>query len=331
MTNNTVVGPIILSYAVNDSLASELKLFLHFSSKWIILSEIYFKTEKVNQPVLENREEINKLIEAKSFDKELSDNIRQDMPLDDSQIIDEDSMNHLERKPILHRQNSDFKQTYIGIGIGILGMAVILLVVIIYLVLRKNRHQIFSKHSIFKSPLTNKASDLTMRDARLRLSPLIYNMNTSRGTYGHDEDSETEEASIYHEPCRLPFARQDPKNIIKNKSCGTLCDYENYHKQDLRFSNNFGSTPLFNLPTVDPPPRVPPISHSFTTNFKDSYPYGYSTPVQTGTQKTLSDSEVSENFYAASDIFHLKQESSNTNNWGTYIPPHFSRPDINHY
>ena len=147
MINNTVVGPIILSYAVNDSLASELKLFLHFSSKWIILSEIYFKTEKVNQPVLENRDEINKLSEAKSFDKELSDNIRQDMPLDDSQIIDEDSMNHLERKPIIHRQNSDFKQTYIGIGIGILGMAVILLVVIIYLVLRKNRHQIFSKHS----------------------------------------------------------------------------------------------------------------------------------------------------------------------------------------
>ena len=162
--------------------------------------------------------------------------------------------------------------------------------------------------SVFKSPLPKKTSDLTITDARLRLSPLLYNLNTHRAYRGQDEESETEEASIYHEPCRLPFARQEPKNIIKNKSCGTLCEYENFHKQDLRFSNNFGSTPLFNLPTVDSPPRIPPISHSFTTNFKDAYPYGYSTPVQTETQKTLSDSEVSENFYAASDIFHVSDQ-----------------------
>jgi discoidin domain receptor family protein 2 len=329
--DNSLEGPTIISYSVNYSLATEVKLFLHFSSKWIILSEVFFTTEAVKQPLVEKIEKIDRVIETQKSSDVQSENIRQDMPFDDSKMVEEDSTNHLERKPILHRQNSDFKQTYIGIGIGILSMAVIMLMVIIYLILRKNRHQIFSKHSIFKSPLTNKGSDLTMVDARLRLSPLIYNMNPSHRTYGHDEDSETEEASIYHEPCRLPFARQEPKNIIKNKSCGTLCEYENFHKQDLRFSNNFGSTPLFNLPTVDPPARVPPISHSFTTNFKDSYPYGYSTPVQPETQKTLSDSEVSENFYAASDIFHLKQASSNSNNWGTYIPPHFSRSDINHY
>ena len=64
--------------------------------------------------------------------------------------------------------------------------------------------------------------------------------------------------------------------------------------------NNFGSTPLFNLPTVDCPPRAPPTSYSFTTNFKDPYTYGYSTPV-----KTASDSDVSENFYAASDLFNV--------------------------
>merc|ERR1719244_2224915 len=101
------------------------------------------------------------------------------MPLDDSNIAENDSTNDLERKPILHRQNSDYKQTYIGIGIGILSMAIIMLMVIIYLILRKNRNQIFSKHSIFKSPLTKKTSDL-ITDARLRLSPLLYNLNTHR-------------------------------------------------------------------------------------------------------------------------------------------------------
>ena len=140
-----------------------------------------------------------------------------------------------------------------------------------------------------------------MRDARLRLSPLNYNVNTNRGSYGHDDDSETEEASIYHQPFKLQASRQ-------NKSCGTLCEYENYHKPDIRFSTNFGSTPLFNLPTLDPPSRVPPISHSFTTNFKDSCPYGYSTPLQTETLKSSSKGEVSENFYAASDIFHVSDQ-----------------------
>ena len=164
--------------------------------------------------------------------------------------------------------------------------------------------------SVFKSSFTNKANDLTMRNARLRLSPLIYNVNTSRGSYGHDDDSETEEASIYHQPCKLQASRQEHTTIVKNKSCGTLCEYENYHKPDIRFSNKFGSTPFFNLPKMDPPPRVPPISHSFTTNFKDSYPYGYSTPLQTATIKTLSESEVSENFYAASDIFQVSEQFS---------------------
>ena len=147
MSNNTAVGPTIVSYSLNNSLASEVKLFLHFSSKWIILSEIYFKTEKVNKPVLVNREEISESKETKSFNKKQGENVRQDMPLDDSNIIPENSSKDLDRKPILHRENSYLKQTYIGIGIGILGMTVIMLVLIIYLCIRKNRHQIFSKNS----------------------------------------------------------------------------------------------------------------------------------------------------------------------------------------
>ena len=147
MSNITAVGPTIVSYSLNNSLASEVKLFLYFSSKWIILSEIYFKTEKVNKPVLENREEISESEEAELFNKKQSESVRKDMPLDDSNIILQNSSRDLDRRPILHREHSDYKQTYIGIGIGILGMAVIMLVLIIYLILRKNKHQIFSKKS----------------------------------------------------------------------------------------------------------------------------------------------------------------------------------------
>ena len=136
-------GATILSYPLNISLAGKVKLLLHFSSKWILLSEVFFLT----QPVLGKIENSKDVITTKNTTKEKSENMSQDMPLDDSNIVEDDQTNNLERKPILHRQNSDYKQTYIGMGIGILSMAIIMLMVIIYLILRKNRHQIFSKHS----------------------------------------------------------------------------------------------------------------------------------------------------------------------------------------
>ena len=136
-------GPVIVSYPLNISMASQVKLVLHFSSKWILLSEVFFHTKAAVGEI----EQFKKGIASKTFAKDESENMRQDMPIDDLNIVEDDSTNDLERKPILHEQNSDFKQTYIGIGIGILSIAIIMLMVIIYLILRKNRHQIFSKHS----------------------------------------------------------------------------------------------------------------------------------------------------------------------------------------
>jgi hypothetical protein len=97
--------------------------------------------------IVVNREEISESKETGSINDKQSESVRQDMPLDDSNIIPENSGKDLDRKPILHRESSDYGMTYIGIGIGILGMAVIMLVLIIYIILRKNRHQIFSKNS----------------------------------------------------------------------------------------------------------------------------------------------------------------------------------------
>jgi hypothetical protein len=147
MINKIIVGPTITSYSLNNSLASEVKLFLHFASKWIILSEVYFKTEQVNIPILENKENVNKTVEIENVDKKEMKSAIQDMPLDDSKIILENSSKDLKRKAVVPSQSSDYKQTYIGIAIGILGMAVIMLMFTIFSILRKNRQRIFIKHS----------------------------------------------------------------------------------------------------------------------------------------------------------------------------------------
>ena len=134
-------GPTIVSYPLNISMAGQVKLVLHFSSKWILLSEVFFHTK----PVMGEIDEVKNVVATKNSANEESENMRQDMPWpQDNSNIDEGD---LKRKPILHEQNSDFKQTYIGSGIGILSMSIIIIMVIIYLILRNNRHQIFSKHS----------------------------------------------------------------------------------------------------------------------------------------------------------------------------------------
>ena len=78
--------------------------------------------------------------------------------------------------------------------------------------------------------------------------------------------------------------------------------------------NNFGSTPLFNIFTVDQQAsssRVPPPTSYSTTNFKDrQYPAyaAYSTPLRAETLQpriAASESDVSDNFYAASDILNV--------------------------
>ena len=106
-------------------------------------------------------------------------------------------------------------------------------------------------------------------------------------------------------------------NILKskNKSCDVLCQYENFCVRDpgMVNMNNFGSTPLFNIFTVDQgatSSRVPPPTSYSTTNFKDrQYPaYNYSTPLRADTlhpKIAASESDVSDTFYAASDILNV--------------------------
>ena len=165
--------------------------------------------------------------------------------------------------------------------------------------------------------MANKGPDVAAPDIRLRLSPLVYSVNSRRRISEYHDDSEQEKQTIYDEPCRpaASLATLKNKNIMKNKnkSCDMLCQYENFSIRDhgMVNMNNFGSTPLFNIFTVDQPgPRVaPPTSYS-TTNFKERYPaYDYSTPLRIDTHPKIaaSESDVSDTFYAASDILNVSR------------------------
>ena len=165
---------------------------------------------------------------------------------------------------------------------------------------------------------TSKGPDVAATDIRLRLSPLVYSVNTRRRISEYQDDSdEHDKQTIYDEPHRPVAPAPMKHNSIlknKNKSCDMLCQYENFCIRDQGIVNmsNFGSTPLFNIFTVDQPvPRAPPPTSYSTTNFKDRYPaYDYSTPLRIDTHPKIaaaSESDVSDTFYAASDILNVSR------------------------
>ena len=174
------------------------------------------------------------------------------------------------------------------------------------------------------SSSSSKGPDVTASDIRLRLSPLVYSLNTRRriSEYQEEEEEDQEKQTIYDEPCR-PLASLKNKNMMKNKnkSCDMLCQYENFSIRDhgMVNMNNFGSTPLFNIFTVDQPVARPPPPTSYsTTNFKDRYPaYDYSTPLRIDTHPKIaaSESDVSDTFYAASDILNVSRQKMLHTDW----------------
>ena len=187
-------------------------------------------------------------------------------------------------------------------------------------------------YSVFKSPLKQKAGAgggaLSMKEMRLRLSPLksagssSSSSHTNRGMFGHteeDEESDTEAASLYHEPYSLLHnnnAGGDTSapgggrgKLVKNYSCGRLCDYDDSMLR-RHVPNKFGSTPLFlsaaataataGGAAADLRPmgggttrgKPPPTSHSFTSNMlgyekdyrRPSFSNGYAVPVSRSKQ-----------------------------------------------
>ena len=52
-------------------------------------------------------------------------------------------------------------QMFIGLVIGVLGVTVLLLIVTVLIMYRKNKQKVFNKHSIFKSPFSANAHHAT--------------------------------------------------------------------------------------------------------------------------------------------------------------------------
>ena len=155
-TNTAEDGTAITKYNLNNCLAKEISLFLHFGAKWIILSEVYFSSETVDAHYINNTlneqppENIAETIPSKNINVDKnSEKERQkqepDEKLRNVAMPEEKPKN--EPNSVVPIANGDSSQMYIGITIGILSMSVLLLLFTIFFMLRKNKHRIFSKHS----------------------------------------------------------------------------------------------------------------------------------------------------------------------------------------
>jgi len=182
----------------------------------------------------------------------------------------------------------DHLQTWVGIAIGILGMAVIFLLLTIGIILGKNRRRIFSK-------------------------PPLESVNTMNSEYGGilthlRPDLSEEKAPTHYYRGRQPL-------LPRQASWGDLLsDYQNIPVVPI--SRNFGSTPLFTVPSLDRATvrRVPPTSYSVSNHLRDlaqtqkplqseeTAEYGYSAPQDLRHSYCPADDEA---FYAASDIVTL--------------------------
>ena len=125
---------------------------------------------------------------------------------------------------------------------------------------------------MFKSPTKpNKNGNLTMKEMRLRLSPMKPRHGGSGGSSTHrpfdgdlDESSDTEEASLYQEPLRLLDTNTEYRKLVKNYSCGRLCDYEDFESVNMK--KKFGSTPLFNIGTAAAAAAASTVDRSLQQN-----------------------------------------------------------------
>ena len=148
-------GMAIMKYSLHDCLAKEISLFLHFGSKWIILSEVHFSSETVDAHYIENTltDEQTEFVKETLKETDLKDSKimqkeQQQQPeyfSQDDAVVEEKGKE--EPNSVVPIANGDSSQMYIGITIGILSMSVLLLLFTIFFMLRKNKHRIFSKHS----------------------------------------------------------------------------------------------------------------------------------------------------------------------------------------
>ena len=139
-------GITIIRYNLHNLTTNQLALALHFTAKWIIISEVKFQSRQADDNMI-NQMTVNEEPEENVFQN--ADNIVKESKVlnentDSSEYEDKETEEPNSVVPITGGGSS---QMYVGITIGILSMSVLLLIFTIFFILRKNKHRIFSKHS----------------------------------------------------------------------------------------------------------------------------------------------------------------------------------------
>eukprot|EP00096_Caligus_rogercresseyi_P011414 TRINITY_DN4481_c0_g1_i2.p1 TRINITY_DN4481_c0_g1~~TRINITY_DN4481_c0_g1_i2.p1 ORF type:complete len:680 (+),score=197.66 TRINITY_DN4481_c0_g1_i2:156-2195(+) len=306
-----------------------LKVQLFFTDKWILLSEISFESKSLppgsNGPEYEESES-NEVASVGRFDEKKDEKgASLSSPDSDNSVALSDTPSEEFKDTVIEDQEdslseakgSPFSQVYIGLIIGVLGVTVLLLLVTIAIMMRRNKQKIFNKHSLFKSPAPNRLHHPSYAPGIITLRDLKSQQHVSPAQmYGSHIPEESHEdggsSSYYHEPYRLilkPGAR-DP--AINSNSCGRLCEYEEFgllqdkpkntsspphHHHLLEKNGQFGSTPLF----------PPPPSHKLllsgggganNNHYKSNGGYATTDFVK----KWGPPPNNNESFYAATDI-----------------------------
>ncbi|CAB4069812.1 DDR2 [Lepeophtheirus salmonis] len=233
-----------VTLSLDGQLGKFIKLQLFFTDKWILLSEISFDSSPISTefnsssssiPYISEEEET---IDSKPDDSnDVRNTPRNEFPVEfrgDESVLRGGSIEE-------EKDTSSPTQVYIGLIIGVLGVTVLLLLVTIAVMMRRNKQKIFNKHSLFKSPnltpngrlhhpsyaaapLPNSGI-ITLRDLKQQ-QPSGHVTAQMYGSPPHHDDSD-EGSSYYHEPYRLILKPTNNKPINSN-SCGRLCEYEEF-------------------------------------------------------------------------------------------------------
>ena len=153
-TKQTDEGITIIKYNLNNLTTRQIRLSLHFTAKWIIMSEIKFHSKPAEAEPLGDQLAVNEEPNRNVFQNE-------ENPVRSSKVVEEEQEEEEERQEPSEGEENQVQepnsvvpisgvgssQMYVGITIGILSMSVLLLLFTIIFILRKNKHRIFSKHS----------------------------------------------------------------------------------------------------------------------------------------------------------------------------------------
>ena len=159
-TKQTDEGITIIKYNLNNLTSREIRLSLHFTAKWIIMSEIKFHSKPAEV------EPVDQLAANEELDRNVFQN--EENPVRSGKVVEEEGLEPTEgEESEMKEPNSAVpisgvgsSQMYVGITIGILSMSVLLLLFTIFFILRKNKHRIFSKHSSKCFSVSSKSTNL---------------------------------------------------------------------------------------------------------------------------------------------------------------------------